>query len=94
MVTIPIVHTYASVGVCTYIYIYIYTTNMRSIAFYLVILGIYDTHWYSVLTAHTNAPPRVCVCVQELTVTDDTVLEEHCEDPCLLQIRLLGEGGE
>ena len=30
---------------------------------------------------------------QELTLTDDTVLEEHYEDPRLLQIKLLGEGG-
>ena len=29
---------------------------------------------------------------QELTLTDDTVLEEHYEDPRLLQIKLLGEG--
>ena len=31
---------------------------------------------------------------QELTLTDDTVLEEHYEDPRLLQIQLLGEGGD
>lgn len=31
--------------------------------------------------------------IQELTLTDDTVLEEHYEDPRLLQIKLLGEGG-
>lgn len=30
---------------------------------------------------------------QELTVTDDTVLEEHSEDPSLVQMRLLGDGG-
>lgn len=37
----------------------------------------------------------VCSFVlQELTVTDDTVLEEHSEDPSLVQIRLIGEGGE
>ncbi|KAH9630103.1 hypothetical protein HF086_004809, partial [Spodoptera exigua] len=29
---------------------------------------------------------------QELTVTDDTVLEEHSEDPSLVQMRLLGDG--
>ncbi|CAH1636563.1 unnamed protein product [Spodoptera littoralis] len=28
----------------------------------------------------------------ELTVTDDTVLEEHSEDPSLVQMRLLGDG--
>lgn len=33
------------------------------------------------------------VTSQELTLTDDTVLEEHYEDPRLLQIKLLGEGG-
>jgi hypothetical protein len=32
--------------------------------------------------------------VQEFTVTDDTVLEEHCENPALVQMRILGEGGE
>lgn len=26
-------------------------------------------------------------------MTDDTVLEEHSEDPSLLQMRLLGDGG-
>ena len=31
---------------------------------------------------------------QELEVTDDTVLEEHTEDPATLHIRLLGHGGE
>lgn len=30
---------------------------------------------------------------QELTLTDDTVLEEHNEDPTLVQMRLLGDGG-
>lgn len=30
---------------------------------------------------------------QELTLTDDTVLEEHNEDPALVQMRLLGDGG-
>lgn len=32
--------------------------------------------------------------LQELTVTDDTVLEEHSEDPALVQMRLLGDGGK
>lgn len=32
--------------------------------------------------------------LQELTVTDDTVLEEHSEDPALVQMTLLGDGGE
>lgn len=31
---------------------------------------------------------------QELTVTDDTVLEEHSEDPALVQMTLLGDGGK
>ncbi len=32
--------------------------------------------------------------LQELTVTDDTVLEEHNEDPALVQMKLLGDGGK
>ncbi|KAJ8961961.1 hypothetical protein NQ314_005863, partial [Rhamnusium bicolor] len=28
----------------------------------------------------------------DLTVTDDTVLEEHNEDPALVQMRLIGDG--
>jgi hypothetical protein len=31
--------------------------------------------------------------LQDLTVTDDTVLEEHNEDPCIVQMRLIGDGG-
>ena len=30
---------------------------------------------------------------QEFTLTDDTVLEEHYEDPRLTQMSLLGDGG-
>lgn len=30
---------------------------------------------------------------KELVLTDDTVLEEHCEDPTLIQMNLIGEGG-
>lgn len=30
---------------------------------------------------------------QEFTVTDDTVLEEHLENPDLVQMRILGDGG-
>ena len=30
---------------------------------------------------------------QEFTVTDDTVLEEHYENPNTVQMRILGEGG-
>jgi hypothetical protein len=33
------------------------------------------------------------VMLQDLTVTDDTVLEEHNEDPCIVQMRLIGDGG-
>ena len=32
--------------------------------------------------------------MQEFTLTDDTVLEEHFEDPRLTQMKLLGEGGK
>ena len=32
--------------------------------------------------------------LQEFTLTDDTVLEEHFEDPRLTQMKLLGEGGK
>lgn len=32
--------------------------------------------------------------LQDLTVTDDTVLEDHNEDPSLVQMRLIGDGGE
>ena len=32
--------------------------------------------------------------LQEFTVTDDTVLEEHLENPDLVQMRILGEGGK
>ena len=31
--------------------------------------------------------------LQEFTVTDDTVLEEHLENPEIVQMRILGEGG-
>lgn len=31
---------------------------------------------------------------QELTVTDDTVLEGHNEDPTLVQMRLIGDRGK
>ena len=35
-----------------------------------------------------------CLFHQELSVTDDTVLEEHNEDPALVQMRLIGDGGK
>lgn len=31
---------------------------------------------------------------QSLTLTDDTVLEEHNEDPALIQMHLIGDGGK
>ena len=31
---------------------------------------------------------------QTLSVTDDTVLEEHNEDPTLIQMHLIDDGGE
>lgn len=34
------------------------------------------------------------ILLQDLTVTDDTVLEEHNEDPALVQMRLIGDGGK
>ncbi|KAJ3665190.1 hypothetical protein Zmor_000697 [Zophobas morio] len=33
-----------------------------------------------------------CFVFQDLTVTDDTVLEAHNEDPALVQMRLIGDG--
>ncbi|KAK8384185.1 hypothetical protein O3P69_009136 [Scylla paramamosain] len=44
------------------------------------------TQWYTAVIVGYNETTR------ELTVTDDTVLEEHSEDPSLVQIRLIGEG--
>lgn len=32
--------------------------------------------------------------LQTLSLTDDTVLEEHNEDPALIQMRLLDDGGK
>lgn len=37
---------------------------------------------------------RSFLFLQDLTVTDDTVLEEHNEDPSLVQMRLIGDGGK
>lgn len=31
---------------------------------------------------------------QTFTLTDDTVLEEHNEDPALIQMHLIGDGGK
>ncbi|XP_059486049.1 lysine-specific demethylase 3A isoform X2 [Neocloeon triangulifer] len=44
------------------------------------------TQWYTaVIVAYNEAS-------SDLTVTDDTVLEEHNEDPRLVQMRLIGDG--
>ncbi|KAF4531463.1 hypothetical protein B566_EDAN004234 [Ephemera danica] len=44
------------------------------------------TQWYTaVIVAYNEA-------TSDLTVTDDTVLEEHNEDPRLVQMRLIGDG--
>ena len=45
------------------------------------------TQWYSAFIIGHNQETR------EFTVTDDTVLEEHLENPELVQMRILGEGG-
>jgi hypothetical protein len=37
---------------------------------------------------------RTIFFFQDLILTDDTVLEEHNEDPALVQMRLIGDGGE
>ncbi|XP_014240695.1 probable JmjC domain-containing histone demethylation protein 2C isoform X3 [Cimex lectularius] len=44
------------------------------------------TQWYTAVIVGYNEATR------ELTVTDDTVLEDHNEDPCLVQMRLIGDG--
>ncbi|KAG8233278.1 hypothetical protein J437_LFUL013842, partial [Ladona fulva] len=44
------------------------------------------TQWYTAVIVGYNESTR------ELTVTDDTVLEEHNEDPRLVQMRLIGDG--
>lgn len=35
----------------------------------------------------------LCLLFQELTLMDDTVLEEHFEDPRLVHMKILGDGG-
>ncbi len=45
------------------------------------------TQWYSAVTTAYNQESG------EFTVVDDAVLQEHCEDPRLTQMKLLGEGG-
>ncbi|XP_041980199.1 uncharacterized protein LOC121733870 isoform X2 [Aricia agestis] len=44
------------------------------------------TQWYTAVIVGVNEHTG------ELTVTDDTVLEEHSEDPALVQMKLLGDG--
>ncbi|XP_030757045.1 probable JmjC domain-containing histone demethylation protein 2C isoform X2 [Sitophilus oryzae] len=44
------------------------------------------TQWYTAVIIGYNEATR------DLTVTDDTVLEEHNEDPALVQMRLIGDG--
>ncbi|XP_067128149.1 LOW QUALITY PROTEIN: probable JmjC domain-containing histone demethylation protein 2C [Centruroides vittatus] len=44
------------------------------------------TQWYTAVIVSYNDNTR------ELTLTDDTVLEEHNEDPCLVQMKLIGDG--
>ncbi|KRT85918.1 hypothetical protein AMK59_1905, partial [Oryctes borbonicus] len=44
------------------------------------------TQWYTAVIVGYNEATR------DLTVTDDTVLEEHNEDPALVQMRLIGDG--
>nr|CAI5841521.1 unnamed protein product [Callosobruchus analis] len=46
------------------------------------------TQWYTAVIIGYNE------ATGDLTVTDDTVLEEHNEDPALVQMRLIGDGGE
>ncbi|KAG1655409.1 putative JmjC domain-containing histone demethylation protein 2C [Nymphon striatum] len=46
------------------------------------------TQWYTAVIISYNDSTK------ELTVTDDTVLEDHNEDPCLVQMKLIGDGGE
>lgn len=38
--------------------------------------------------------PGFSLFFQTLTVTDDTVLEEHNEDPTLIQMQLIDDGGK
>ncbi|CAH2014641.1 unnamed protein product [Acanthoscelides obtectus] len=45
------------------------------------------TQWYTAVIIGYNE------ATGDLTVTDDTVLEEHNEDPALVQMRLIGDGG-
>ncbi|VDI29098.1 Hypothetical predicted protein [Mytilus galloprovincialis] len=44
------------------------------------------TQWYTAVIQSYNHSTKT------LAVTDDTVLEEHHEDPCLIQMRLLDDG--
>ncbi|XP_024944437.1 probable JmjC domain-containing histone demethylation protein 2C isoform X3 [Cephus cinctus] len=44
------------------------------------------TQWYTAVIVGYNESTK------DLTVTDDTVLEDHSEDPSLVQMRLIGDG--
>ncbi|XP_046625209.1 probable JmjC domain-containing histone demethylation protein 2C isoform X2 [Neodiprion virginianus] len=44
------------------------------------------TQWYTAVIVGYNEATK------DLTVTDDTVLEDHNEDPSLVQMRLIGDG--
>ncbi|EZA53209.1 putative JmjC domain-containing histone demethylation protein 2C, partial [Ooceraea biroi] len=44
------------------------------------------TQWYTAVIVGYNESTK------DLTVTDDTVLEDHNEDPTLVQMRLIGDG--
>ncbi|KAI4495647.1 hypothetical protein M0802_008482 [Mischocyttarus mexicanus] len=44
------------------------------------------TQWYTAVIVGYNESTK------DLTVTDDTVLEDHNEDPSLVQMRLIGDG--
>ena len=45
------------------------------------------TQWFTTVATQYNEPTR------EFSLTDDTVLEEHFEDPRLTQMQILGDGG-
>lgn len=45
------------------------------------------TQWYTAVIVSYNENTK------QLTLTDDTVLEEHNEDPSLVQMKLIGDGG-
>ena len=46
------------------------------------------TQWFTTVATAYNEAQR------EFSLTDDTVLEEHYEDPRLTQMQILGDGGK